>query len=198
VRFLVGLLPALIVLVSLIPFFASLIAFVSQARFERTPGPALVGLVASAVGCVIPAGCLAWVIGIVLDVVGQLSIRALVLEEHGVLNSLRRGWNILTRNLGEVVILWLIFVVVNLVITVVLGVVFFIIILTMAIPIVVAVVMTPVVGLIGAVLAILFVIALGAVVRGPIEAYISTAWTLAYRQWMAGPAPAPSPVQAVA
>jgi len=61
------------------------------------------------------------------------------------------------------------------------------------IPLGIAAALSPVM-LVPLVMLICFIALLSAALRSIVEAYTSTVWTLAYRQWMAGPAPAPAPV----
>ena len=100
-------------------------------------------------------------------------------------------------NLGEVVIVWLIFLVVGIAVGVLIGLPLAFVTFAALIPLGIAAALSPVM-LVPLVMLICFIALLSAALRSIVEAYTSTVWTLAYRQWMAGPAPAPAPVQVVA
>lgn len=103
--------------------------------------------------------CIIVPIILALAIVRNFAERACMLEDLGVIDSYRRGWNVLVGNLGEAIVLF----VLQIAIFVVLGIVFFI----------------P--GLIVALCCLLWPLLI--VVQGAITAFVSAVWTLAWRQW---------------
>ncbi|MFW6070323.1 MAG: DUF7544 domain-containing protein [bacterium] len=110
-------------------------------------------------------GVLALVACIVLPIILILSIlrtfaeRACMLEDLGVIDAYRRGWNVLMANLGEAIILF----VLQIVIFLVLGAVLF------------------VPGLFILLCCLLWPLLF--VAQGAITAFVSALWTLAWREW---------------
>ena len=109
IRFLLGLPSFIIIMAGLAAFLVSFIPLVSQAGFRDAERLFAGGMLATLFLCFLPACCLGILLDIPLRVLETLSIRALVLEDRGIWGSIRRGWNILTTNLGDVVVVWLIF-----------------------------------------------------------------------------------------
>ena len=197
IRFLLGLPPALLIILGLAPFLLSFIPLLAQSGGRDLEGLFAGGTIATLLGCAAPACCIAVLLAIPLSVLETLAIRALVLEEQGIVGSIKRGWAILTRNLGEVVIVWLIFLVVGIAVGVLIGLPLTFVAIAALVPLGIASALSPIM-LVPLVMLICFIALLSAALRSIVEAYTSTVWTLAYRQWMAGPAPAPAPVQVVA
>jgi hypothetical protein len=145
--------------------------------------------------CFAPACCIGVLLTIPLQVLETLSIRALVLESGGILDSIKRGWAILRGNLGEVVVLWVIFLIVGIAVGIVIGIPLAIFAIAVFVPMGLAVAVTPI--MIAPLIGLICVIAIvSAVLRSVVESFTSTVWTLAYRQWMAKGAPALVPVVA--
>jgi hypothetical protein len=71
--------------------------------------PALVALLP--VLCVFV--CLIFVLAIVIGFLAPQAERAILIENEGVISGLRRGWNVLTKNLGPIIIIWFITVVIG-------------------------------------------------------------------------------------
>ena len=191
IRFLLGLPPAIIVLAGLAPLLLALMPLITQ------PGTADVerlfagGALASMLGCFLPACCIGVLLTIPLSVLEVLAIRALVLEDQGILGGIRRGWGILIGNLGEVAVLWLIFIAIGIGVGIVIGVPMTMIGLVVLLPLVLAVIASPI-FLIPLLLVVLVLGLLSVALRGVVEAYTSTVWTLAYRQFAAHSALAPT------
>ena len=62
-------------------------------------------------------------IGLVLYFIAEFGARAAVMEDMGVVESIKKGWQVFKDNLGPVILLWLLVVVAGLIIGVVLGIV---------------------------------------------------------------------------
>jgi hypothetical protein len=153
----IGLLPAI---PGLILFIAGLglsgvLLAGSQLLGARTLLPAGIGII-SIFGML---ACIALPFALVLGLIRNFAERACMLEDLGVFAAYRRAWQVLTGNLGEAILLFLI----QIGISIALG-------LLMAMP-----------GLLMALCCVLWPILLA--LRGAIAAYFSTLWTLAWREW---------------
>lgn len=124
-------------------------------------------------GPVLLVACLAAPVALVLTVLRSFANRACMLEDLSVLDSYKRGWQVLTANLGEAIVLLL----VQIVVSIILGVGVFL------------------VGAVACLCCLLWPLVLLA--NGAVTAYMSTLWTLAWREWT-GMAPAPVLVEASA
>jgi hypothetical protein len=103
--------------------------------------------------------CIVAPIALLLGLLRTFAERACMLEDLGVFASYKRGWQVLSSNIGPVVILFLI----QIGITIALG-------LLGALP-----------GVLMALCCILWPVLL--VIQGAISAYFSTLWTLAWSEW---------------
>lgn len=116
-------------------------------------------------GLVLACTCGGVIVMLVLGMLSQFAYPACVLEHTGVIGSYDRGWEVLTQNLGEVIVLYLIFAGAGLVMGLVIG--------------------APIICLAstaerqGALCVPLFELA----IAGPLGALTYTLWTLAYREW---------------
>jgi|DewCreStandDraft_2_1066082.scaffolds.fasta_scaffold00190_46 hypothetical protein len=143
----------------------------------------------------IPAVCLVIVVAYLLSVLAILAQRAVVLENLGLWQSIRRGWTLLRARFWELVLLSLIWIAIG-----------FLVGIVVALP--VALVALPFAMVTGmqepgmGVIALLLVVALGLVIYAmfisTLNAVFSSAlWTLAYRRiagWQPEIAGAPTPV----
>jgi hypothetical protein len=192
IRFLLGLPTVLIVLAGLAPFLLSLIPLIGRASGRVANDAAVAGLLTTLFACFLPALCVGLLLSIPLQVLETLAIRALVLEDQGVFGGLRRGWSVLTGNLGQVLVLWLIFLVLGLLVGVVVGLPLGLIAMATALPLALLAAASPIfivpLLLIGLLLGLL-----SAAIRSVVEAFTSAVWTLAYRQW-SPPTGVPVPV----
>jgi hypothetical protein len=188
IRFLLGLPPAIIMLAGLVPFLAALIPFITQSGSRGAGGPFAGGLLATLLGCFVPACCMGGLLTIPRGVLVTLSIRALVLEDRGIWGGIRRGWAILTGNVGEVVVVWLIFLLIGIGIGIIIGLPVAAVAVVAIVPLALMTAATPIFA-IPLILVIILIALLSAALRSIVEAYTSAVWTLAYRQWIARPAP---------
>jgi hypothetical protein len=184
IRFLLGLPSFIIIMAGVGAFLASFIPLVSQAGFRDAERLFAGGMLATLFLCFLPACCLGILLNIPLQVLETLSIRALVLEDRGVLGSIRRGWNIFTGNLGDVIVVWLIFFLVGIGVAVVVGLPLAAIAFAAVIPLAVMAATSPI-FIVPLVLVGILLGLLSAAIRSVVEAYSSSVWTLAYRQFAA-------------
>jgi len=191
IRFLLGLPPLLIILVGMVPFLLSFIPLVARGEFGGSPEALFAGsMLISLLACLAPACCIGLLVTIPLGVLETLSIRALVLEDQGILGGIRRGWGILMGNLGEVAVVWLIFLLIGIGVGIVIGLPIAMVGLVVLLPLGLAVIASPI-FVVPLLLVVLLLGLLSAALRGVVEAYTSTVWTLAYRQFAAHSALAP-------
>ncbi len=185
-------LPALIgAAIAVVPLFGAL-----NSGDRNGPG-ALIGLLFV---CLCPLVCVLVVVGIVLHYVAVLAHRGAMLEGLGVMDSIRRGWTVLRAHVAQAIILAVLLFVIDLVSSLVLAIP----ILIIAAPI--ALTQGPEllrgnvnVGALAIAGCLLFIV--GIIVNflhGIVNTFTSSAWTLAYRAWLAQPvapmvtAPAPT------
>ena len=188
IRFLLGLPPAIFILAGLVPFLAALIPLITQSGSRGAGGLFAGGIMAALFGCFVPACCISVLLTIPLGVLETLSIRALVLEDRGIWGGIRRGWAILTGNLGEVAVVWLIFLLIGIGIGIVIGLPVAAVAVVAIVPLALMTAAAPIFA-IPLILVIILIALLSAALRSIVEAYTSAVWTLAYRQWIARPAP---------
>ena len=124
--------------------------------------------------------CVVFLLAIVISFLSPQAERAIVIENEGVISGIRRGWNVLTTNLGPILIVWLILVVIS----VVAGILFALPLLIIVVPLFITYVFagsnasyTP---LIVAGLCIAAYIPVALVANGILTAYLESVWTLSY------------------
>jgi hypothetical protein len=124
--------------------------------------------------------CLVFLFAIVISFLSPQAERAIVIENEGVISGIRRGWNVLTMNLGPILIVWLILVVIS----VIAGILFALPLLIIVVPLFITYVFagsnasyTP---LIVAGLCIAAYIPVALVANGILTAYLESVWTLSY------------------
>lgn len=153
--------------ISLIPAIPGLILFVAGLSAFLTSG-GVAAIFGGDVGMPFGAGalaligtlaCIAVPFGLILGLLRTFAERACMLEGTGVVDSYRRGMEVLTANLGSAAILF----VIQIVISILLGVL-------LILP-----------GLIAALCFLLWPLIW--VINGAIAAYFSALWTLAWRTW---------------
>ena len=103
--------------------------------------------------------CIIVPIALVLGLLRTFANRACMIEDLGVFAAYKRGWEVMTANLGEAIVLFLIQIGIGIAIG-----------LLMILP-----------GLLMALCCILWPLLL--LIRGAISAYFSTLWTLAWKTW---------------
>jgi hypothetical protein len=160
-----------------------------------------VGTMGIGVICLIPLICVLGVVGIVLGVLQHFAQFAIVLEDKGVIDSLKRSWEVVKAAVGPVIILGLILLLIG-------GVASFVLALPLILVVVPAVL--GMVGLLvegGQTLGTVALVAAGLVcvawtpimfvLDGIVQTWTMSAWTLAYKQFVAKmpgqPAPMPEP-----
>jgi hypothetical protein len=139
------------------------------------------GVLTAGIGfaCLLPLICLLVPVALVVGVVIEQADNAIVLENLGIMDGLRRGWEVFKANLGSVIIMAIILAVIGFVI----GLVVVIPILVVVVPAAIAFAAgngqsTTPLALIGVCICLYLPIAI--VLQGVLTAYIQSAWTLTF------------------
>ena len=157
----IGLLPAI---PGLILFVLGLLAFGIYGGFFALFGEGFAPVWTTSMASMIALiACIVVPIMLVLSILRNFAERACMLEESGVIDAYRRGWEVLTTNIGEAIILF---------------------VLQIAIFIGLAILLI-VPSIIVALCCLLWPLFL--VVQGAVSAFISALWTLAWRTWTGEP-----------
>ncbi len=170
-----------VLLLNLLLFVVAILAVVVLA----VPVALLVaGLAVTIVGiiCIIPLACVlgivAWLFGIFI----QQSTIALVTEDLGVMDALKRGWQVVTRNPGQYIVMG-----------VILGIIGFVAALIIGLPLV-ALILPPLfnmavssgnqvnTGIAVSIVLFLLYLPVLLVLNGILQAYLNSAWTLTFRR----------------
>jgi hypothetical protein len=121
-----------------------------------------------------------FLLAIVISFLSPQAERAIVIENEGVIGGIRRGWGVLTTNLGPILIVWLILVVIS----VVAGILFALPLLIIVVPLFITYVFAgsnlSYAPLIVAGLCIAAYIPVALVANGILTAYLESVWTLTY------------------
>jgi len=184
IRFLMGLPTFVIIMAGVAAFLVSFIPLLSRTGSSDTRGLIGGGILGTLFLCFLPALCVGLLLTIPLQVLETLSIRALVLEDRGIWGSIRRGWNILTTNLGDVVVVWLIFFLISIGVAIVVGLPLAAIAFAAILPLALMAAASPI-FIVPLVLVGILLGLVSAAIRSVVEAYSSSVWTLAYRQFIA-------------
>ena len=164
-------------------------AFGGIAGLSNSLGRAEGGAIALLLACGIPCVCGILLLAVVLEQIRVYAERAAILEGKGWLEAFGRGWQVLREHFGPTLVIWLIFLVIGLVFAaIVVGGVLvalapFIVVFSRSQP--PAWIFLPICtgGLIGIVVA--------AIIGSVVQTFMSSTWTLTYRQ-LAGQTPATS------
>lgn len=170
-------------------------ALVGPAVFAEMAGTGgNIDSVAGAIGgftvCFGIIGCLLVPVGILVNIIYPFAQRGLILQEHGVIDSIRHGWKVVREHVGEVVLLIILFLVI--------GIAFSIVAAIVLIPLALLIFLPTIFTMIDSgtfeVINILFLIGggiclglLGAAINSIMVAFRSTTVTLAYQEFINKP-----------
>jgi hypothetical protein len=148
--------------------------------------------------CLLPFLCLLvpflWLIQIVIEA-GSLAV---VIEDLGILEGLRRGWEVVTKNLGTIILMWL---VLGLGVTLIGGFIIGIPLLVVAGPALYGVISgndpTLTGGIIASIVCFAAYLPVLLVLNGILRSYIESAWTLTYLRLTGRPVIAETPAEPV-
>jgi hypothetical protein len=127
--------------------------------------------------------CVIVILAIILGFISIQAERAIVLEDKSILEGFRRGWEVLTKNLGPILIIWLIMVVIGIVAAIVIALPLLIVL----VPLVLAFIanmnnanfsFTP--WIIAFICVICVYIPISWFLNGLVMAYVQSVWTLTY------------------
>ncbi len=155
---LVGSLPILVTMLLIVILFATMVGFNTQVEDMEALAAGNVGLLVT-IGAMF---CLGLLVQIVVGAIQTFADRACILQEKRVFESYIDGWGVLKDNLGPAVLLFLIQIGIQIVLWLVL--------------VVPSIILT--------VCCCCIAIPLMWVIGGTAQAYFSTVWTLAWREWM--------------
>lgn len=140
--------------------------------------------------CLIPLICLLVPVMWALDIFIKQSYIALINDNLGVIDAIKRAWQVFKPNLGHMIVMGLILFFVSLVI----GLIISLPILIAVLPVVFGFINNTAESMRSGVIAALVIFALympvGILLSGVLRSYIYTAWTLTYRRLSAAPAEA--------
>jgi hypothetical protein len=124
--------------------------------------------------------CVVFLFAIVISFLRPQAERAIVIENEGVISGLRRGWNVLTKNLGPILIIWFITVVIGVAVGVLVALPLLIILVPVFIAFIAGGNNPSYVPLIVAGLCIVAYIPVSLLANGILTAYLESVWSLTY------------------
>lgn len=203
VDLLIGLVGAVVSILALLVAAAPLLLWLTQ---DNTAG-AIGTVMAIGLGILVILALI--VIGIGVSLMVQFTQRAIILENLGVMDGIRRGWGLLRRHLGDVIIMGLILFAIGIGFTILMIPVFFILLLAGVVvgglPALLAGGITNifaqghtpqiVAAIVGVPILAIVIIAPMLVLGGIFETFKSATWTLTYRELLALEAVRPAPVE---
>lgn len=135
-------------------------------------------------------GCLLVPVGILVNIIYPFAQRGLILQEHGIMDSIRHGWKVVRENVGDVLLLIILFIVIG----IAFGIVAVMVLVPLGLLIFIPTILTMVNGGTFEIMNILFLIGggiclglLGAAINSVMIAFRSTTVTLAYQEFINKP-----------
>ena len=181
IRLLLGLPAIVVTMIGVLPVVGMALLVAGQDRLAVLV-PGVFAMEFALFTCLVPAICLAVLLSVPLSLLRRLAVRACVLEERGVRESVSCAWSMLREHLGSLALVWLILLCVGIGVMIVVFLPLVLVMMaSMAISLL-AVFFSPLVS-IGLMLMIgLSAWLLGAVVNSVVETFSSAVWTLTYRE----------------
>ena len=130
--------------------------------------------------CVIPVFCLLGPLGFVVNMVIEQSNNAIVLEDKGIMDGLRRGWEIVRNNLGQIILLGLVLMLISWGVGFVIGLPFAIFLAPLLAGIIIGTDVSLSSGSLITVLCLVGYLPILLLLNGILQGYIHSTWTLAY------------------
>ncbi|MEM7115528.1 MAG: hypothetical protein AAF614_24015 [Chloroflexota bacterium] len=131
--------------------------------------------------------CLLFPLGIVLTGISAFAQRGIMLQELGIVDGIRHGWQIFKSNLGNIIVLAIIFVVIGLIVTFAAGIILLPFAFLAVGPAFLDFVNGNSLGMIDVITLVVggfVLIILGAIINSIVTALQSTAFTLAYQEFL--------------
>jgi hypothetical protein len=143
-------------------------------------GVLLIGIPLSIITCGI--GAIAMIIALMLlPVLVELSVIAIVVEDVGIFDGLKRGWDVFRRNPGEMILMWLILVVgLGLILVFIVGIPIALFLTPVAVVTSVGSNQSPALGTIISIICLVAFLPVLLIVAGIVRSFITSAWTLTY------------------
>ena len=180
IRFLLRLPVGLLVLAGAVPFLVGMLSMARDSWSGDMPPPDVFLALGSIFTCLLPAGCLALLLSVPLGVLERLSIRACVLERRSLGESFKRGWRLLTTNLGSIALLWLVLLGIGIGVALLIGLPLALGAFTILVPLVLTTLVSPILAAVLTLAVGIVAWLLGAAIRSVVETFTSATWTLAY------------------
>ena len=137
--------------------------------------------------CLIPLACLLSIVGLVITFIYPMAQRGIIIEGLGVVDGIRRGWQVLRENFIEVFLLALIFLFLSIIIGIVTVIIVAPLALLFILPTFLAAMEGSAIFTAGTILLLIMAsigfIILAAAIGSFLRAFQSTAFTLGYHQW---------------
>jgi len=143
---------------------------------------AVLGVLTAGIGflCLLPLLCVLvpvlWIVGIVV----QQATAAMVIEELSMVDGVRRGWEVVKRNIGPVLLIWLITAVIGVVVGLVIAIPVLIVVIPAAIAFAASRGELPTAALLVAGLCFALYLPILLVLNGILTAYIESVWALTF------------------
>jgi hypothetical protein len=182
-----GLIVALIVVIAVVAIFAATLGQ-SSGVTSSDPAEAIFGVFGAFLCLLLPLACVSWVYAIVAQLLSNFGRRAIMLEGHGAVDGLKRGWAVIKANGLNTFLMVLLSGVLRFAFGIVIGIV----LIGISIPVIFSMGAVsanageqslPMLGLLGLLLVIAFIV-LSALVSSVITTFESALWTLTYRAFL--------------
>ena len=145
--------------------------------------------------CLLPFLCLLIPVGIVVGVVIEQATIAIVVENRGVMDGLRRGWEVVRTNLGPMVVMWLILGLgINGIVGIIIGLPMILVFAPLLIGIFANAQRALQTGLVISLLCCAAYLPVLIILRGILQSYVSSAWTLTFLRLTKPAQPSPEPL----
>lgn len=146
--------------------------------------------------CFFPFLCVFIIVAILLGILTYFAQIAAVVENLGVMDALRRGWEIIRANVGSIIILGLILIVISAVLNFVIALPFFIAVAPALIGVIGFANENQVAGMGGIAFALIccaLYLPVALVLGGILETWVTASWTLAYQRFIRPTTPGAQP-----
>jgi len=172
---------AMVTLIGALPIIGTSLLIARYPRPEVVM-PGVFAILIALLACLVPLVCLAVLLSVPLSVLRRLAARACVLEGCGVRQSIVRAWVMLRAHLGPLALVWLILAGVGIGVMIIIGLPLVLVAILLVGGALLTVFVSPLLFVTLLLIIGLSVWLVGAAFGGVAETFISTAWTLVYRE----------------
>ncbi|MCP4539131.1 MAG: hypothetical protein GY832_18500 [Chloroflexi bacterium] len=180
IRLLLGLPAGVVTLVGALPMLGTALLVAGQDRPEVVI-PGIVAVEFALFACFVPAVCLAVLLSLPFSLLQRLAVRACVLQEYDVRQSITRAWTMLRAHLASLDVIWLILLGVGIGVMVVVILPMVLVAMTLVTAALLTVLVSPLLFTVLTLLIGVLAWLVGAAVYSVVETFSSAVWTLAYR-----------------